>query len=169
MFDVAEESRQTERIGRELAGFASLIASNAELRAVLTSPAVPPARKRALVEALGRAAPDLSPELGRLLVLLADRDRLAHVGAIAEAFDERARDAARVARAEITTPAPLDDETRRRIVTALGQAVGREVTVTERVDPSLVGGFTARVGSVVYDGSVRRHLERLRERLLAEV
>jgi F-type H+-transporting ATPase subunit delta len=166
LFDVAEKSRQTERIGREVAEFASLLRSNGELAAALTSPAIPPARKRAVVEALLQAAAPVSPEVGRFLVLLADRDRLAHLDGIVEAFDERAREAARVAHAEITTPAPLDDETRQRLVRALGAAVGRDVRVTERVDPSLVGGFAARVGSVVFDGSVRRQLERLREQLL---
>ena len=169
LFDVAEKSRQTERIGREMAEFASLIGSHEELSSVLTNPAIPRARKRAVMEALVQAAPDVSPEAARMLVLLADRDRIAHLAAIVAAFDERVREASRVTRAELTTPAPLDDGTRDRIVGALRQAVGRDVQITARVDPALVGGFTARVGSIVFDGSVRRHLERIRERLLTEV
>jgi F-type H+-transporting ATPase subunit delta len=169
LFDVAQKSRQTERIGREMADFVSLVASNEELSAVLTSAAIPPATKRAIVEALVRAAPDLSPELGRTLVLLADRDRLGSLDAIVAAYEQRVMETSRVTRAELATPAPLDDATRRRIAEALRQAVGGELMLTERVDPSLVGGFAARVGSVVFDGSVRRHLERLRERLLNEV
>jgi F-type H+-transporting ATPase subunit delta len=169
LFDVAEKSRQTERIGREMAEFASLIHSHEELSSVLTSPAIPAAQKRALMDALVQAAPGLSAETGRTLVLLADRDRITHLDAIVAAFDERVREATRVTRTVLTTSAPLDDGTRDRIVGALRQAVGRDVEMTERVDPSLVGGFTARVGSVVFDGSVRRHLERIRERLLAEV
>jgi F-type H+-transporting ATPase subunit delta len=168
LFDVAEHSRQTDRIGRDVAEFAALVQSHEELWAALTSAAIPVAQKRAVVEALVNAATGMSPEVARLLGLLADRDRLYLLSDVAAAFEERAMDLKQVARAELTTPAPIDEETRRRIVSALGEAVGREITVTERVDPALVGGFTARVGSVVFDGSVRRHLERLRERLLNE-
>lgn len=169
LFDVARKSRQTDRIGRDVAEFASLVASHSELSAVLASPAVPALRKRAVVDALVLEWPELSPEARRLFQLLADRDRLMHLSAIAAVYEERTMELNRVARGELTTTTPLDAETRRQVVAALGQAVARDVTVTEHVDPSLVGGFTARVGSVVFDGSVRRHLERLRERLLADV
>ena len=168
LFDVARKSRQTDRIGRDVTAFVRLMASNEELARALTHRAIAPMRKRAVVEALLRSWPDVTPEVGRLLVLLADRDRLSELPAIAAAFDERLMELNQAARAELTTPAPVDDETRRRIVAALSQAVGREVSVTERIDPALVGGFAVRVGSVVFDGSVRRHLERIRERLLNE-
>ena len=77
-------------------------------------------------------------------------------------------DVARVVRADLVTATPVDDHARGQIASALGKALDRQVTMAERVDPSIVGGFVARVGSVVFDGSVARHLERIRERLLRE-
>ena len=168
LFDVAQKGRQTERVGRELAEFAALVASHEELSAVFANTAVPPAHKRVIVDRLIQALPELSPEIGRLLTWLADRDRLMHLDAIAATFKEKAMDAERVVRAELVTAVPLDDGARQRIAQALGRTLDRQVTMTERVDPSLVGGFVARVGSVVFDGSVARHLERIREKLLAE-
>ena len=120
------------------------------------------------MDELVKALPELGPEVGRLLGFLAERDRLMHLDAIVAAFKEKAMDADRVVRAELSTAVAIDEHARGQIAAALGKALGRQVTMTERVDPSLVGGFVARVGSVVFDGSVARHLERIRERLLAE-
>jgi F-type H+-transporting ATPase subunit delta len=169
LFDVARKGRATDRMGREIAEFAALVHSHEELSGVLSNTAIPVAQKRAIVDQLVRALPELSPEVGRLLMLLADRDRLMHLDAIVAAFKDKAMDADRVVRAELLTASPIDDETRGQIAAALGRTLGRKVTMTERVNPSIVGGFVARVGSVVVDGSVTRHLERIREKLLAEL
>jgi F-type H+-transporting ATPase subunit delta len=169
LFDVAQKGRLTDRVGRELAEVAALVASHEELSAVFANTAIPAADKRAIVDGLLQALPGLSPEVSRLLTLLADRDRLMHLDTIAAIFKEKAMDADRVVRAELVTASPLEEEARRQIAASLGRALDRQVMMTERVDPSLVGGFVARVGSMVFDGSVARHLERIREKLLAEV
>ena len=85
--------------------------------------------------------------MSRLLTLLADRDRLMHLDAIAATFHEKAMEADRVVRAELVTAGPLDDTARQRIAASLGRALERQVMMTERVDPALMGGFVARVGS----------------------
>jgi F-type H+-transporting ATPase subunit delta len=169
LFDVARRGRLTDRVGRELAEFGALVASHEELSAVFANTAIPAADKRAIVDRLLQALPGLSPEVSRMLTLLADRDRLMHLNAIVTIFEEQAMEANRVVRAELRTAAPLEEDARRQIAAALGRALDRQVTMTERVDPSLVGGFVARVGSMVFDGSVARHLERIRQKLLAEV
>jgi F-type H+-transporting ATPase subunit delta len=168
LFDVAQKGRQTDRIGREIAEFAALVRSHEELAKTLSNTAIPVARKRAVIDDLVRSLPELGPEVSRLLAFLADRDRLMHLDAIAEAFKEKAMEASRVVRAELVTAAPIDEHARGHIAAALGRALGRDVTMTERVDGAIVGGFVARVGSVVFDGSIARHLERIREKLLQE-
>ena len=168
LFDVAQKGRQTDRIGREIGEFAALVRSHEELSGVLSNGAIPTAPKRAIVDELVRAQPELSPEVGRLLQFLADRDRLMHLDGIAAAFKDKAMDSDRVVRAELSTATPVDEQARGQIQAALGKALDRQVTMTERVDPSIVGGFVARVGSVVFDGSIARHLERIREKLLQE-
>ena len=70
-------------------------------------------------------------------------------------------------RAEVTTAVPLPAERVQALARAFGGVTGRRVLVTTRVDPEVIGGVVTRVGSTVYDGSVRRHLERIREGLTA--
>jgi F-type H+-transporting ATPase subunit delta len=77
-------------------------------------------------------------------------------------------EAAGVVMAELVTAAPLGDDREAALAHALGQATGHRVDVTGRVDESIIGGVVAKVGSVVYDGSVSRQLERMRQRLSAE-
>src|SRR5262245_38411107 len=90
LFEVAQKGGLTERVGRELAEFAALVASHAELSAIFANTAVPPADKRAVVDRLVQALPGLSQEVTRLLTLLADRDRLMLLDAIAAVFKDKA-------------------------------------------------------------------------------
>jgi F-type H+-transporting ATPase subunit delta len=63
---------------------------------------------------------------------------------------------------------PLVGGSRAALAAALGRATGSAVTITERVDPGILGGVVARVGSLVFDGSVTHQLEKMRQKLLAE-
>ena len=167
LFDVVQKTGTLDRVERDLAMLTELIASHDGLRKVFATPAVPAQNKRAMVDALVAAAGDLAPETSRLLTLLADRDRLGLLTSIAAAFADRALAAKNIVRAQVVTAAPLGDQTRAALSHALGKAAGAEVIVTERVDPSIVGGVVAQVGGVVFDGSVTRQVERMREKLLA--
>jgi len=71
----------------------------------------------------------------------------------------------RIVRAEVTTAEPLAPERLAELERRLAAATGRRVTMTARVDPSLIGGTITRVGSVVYDSSIPTQLEKIRERL----
>lgn len=166
LFDVVKKSGAVEAAGRDLAGMAELIAGHEPLRKILQSAGVPVQKKRAVLEAILAASGPVSGEARRLLLLLADRDRLGLVPEIAAVFAERAMAARRVMPADIVTAVPLGDARRAAVAHALSRASGCEVTVHERVDPAIIGGIIARVGSVVYDGSVTRQLEKMRQRLL---
>ena len=168
LFDVATKAQTLEAVEGGLSGLAALVASHEELRRVFESPAVPASRKRALVDALLAAGGPVQDELARLLRLLADRDRLALLPQIASAFADRMMAERRVVPAEVVTAAPLDDARKAELAEALGRATGRTVTLTERVDPGIIGGIVARVGSLVFDGSVTRQLERMGEQLRRE-
>ena len=84
---------------------------------------------------------------------------------LAAAFTDRLEDAQKIVRADVASAVPLSDASRAALTAALGRATGKTVTMTERVDPALVAGIVARVGTFVYDGSVTRQLEKLREKL----
>jgi F-type H+-transporting ATPase subunit delta len=166
LFDVAAGHGLADRVQQELAEFASLVSSHEELARVLTDRRVPGPAKAAVIRALSERA-GLARELQRLLLWLADRDRLSLLPEIESAFSARVLDRAKVVKAEVTTTTGLPEEARGALQQALSRALGLDVQMTERVDPAIVGGIVARVGSVVFDGSVTRQIERVRERLLA--
>jgi F-type H+-transporting ATPase subunit delta len=70
-----------------------------------------------------------------------------------------------VVRAEVTTAAPIEEARVEAIQRGLAKLSGRAVTMSTRIDPSIIGGVVARIGSTVYDGSVTRQLARMKERL----
>jgi F-type H+-transporting ATPase subunit delta len=167
LFDVARKAGSEEKAGRDLSELVRLIGGHAELSRVLSSPAVPATAKRDIIGAVMAQAGDLSAEVRRMVTMLADRDRLAALPQLAAAYAELLLDAQRIVTADVVTATALTDASRAALSAALGRATGKSVRLTERVDPAIVGGVVARVGSFVYDGSVTRQLERMRDKLNA--
>lgn len=166
LFDVtASEGKDLAQAERELSGFAELLTGNDGLHRVLTNPAIPAARKRAVVEQLIARAGSLQPAVAKLLLVLADRDRLAIVPDVAQAFVDRLMDYQNVVRAEIVTAVALAPDRVAALTDDLKRATGRNVLIETRVDSSIIGGAVARIGSMVYDGSITRQLERMKEAL----
>lgn len=166
LFDVSLKEGQLDRAQQDLGAFAGLVSSNEPLTRVLSNPAIPVAKKRAVVNELVTRAGAISPIVARLLLLLADRDRLALLPEIVRAYEDRLMDHAQVVRAELVTAMPLPAARLQALKHGLARATGREVQLESRVDPSILGGAVARVGSTVYDGSVTTQLARLKQQLL---
>jgi F-type H+-transporting ATPase subunit delta len=165
LLDVAvKEKADLEQIETDLAGFAGLFDQHPALAKVLLNPAVPVPRKRAAVADL-LAHATFSPILAKLILMLAERDRLVLVPDLLASYRDRMMDYRQVVRAEVTTAAPIDAARVQQIQNSLATATGRTVTITTKTDPTIIGGLVARVGSTVYDGSVVRQLERMKERL----
>jgi len=169
LLDVAvQEKSNLEGIEQELAAFVELFAANATLNKVMLNPAVPVPRKRAAMVDLTKAA-ETSPTVAKLLTLLAERDRLVLLPDLLASYRERLLDYRKVVRAEITTAAPLAADRAKAIEASLAQKTGRTVHLDTRIDPSIIGGVVARIGSTVYDGSVTRQLEKLKASLVETV
>jgi F-type H+-transporting ATPase subunit delta len=153
-----------EKIAGELDAFTALVRQNRALERVLTNPAVPAARKRAAVAELTRIA-GLSPIVSKLLVLLAERDRLVLLNDLASIYGDLLMDRQNVVRAEVTTATPLAADRAEAIEKGLAAVTGKRVSMTTKVDGDIVGGVVARVGSTVYDASIATQLKKIRERL----
>ena len=167
LFDVAlKEHADLDLVLRDLRGFAGLMAEHEALRRVLVNPAVPAARKRAVVETLLGHSDQPSPILSKLLVLLAEGDRLTLVPELAAAFERRLMDHRQIVQAELSTAVELPADRIAVLREGLAQATGREVRVQTRVNPALVGGAVARIGSTVFDGSVMTQLHKLKQSLI---
>jgi F-type H+-transporting ATPase subunit delta len=169
LLDVAlKEQADLAVVDAELGELARLFQDNEPLRRVLLNPAVPLPNKRAAVgEILARA--NVLPIVGKTVALLAERDRLIILSDVARTFSERLLDLKNIVRAEVTTAEPLEADRLRAIQQGLAVATGRTVDITSRVDPSILGGMVARVGSTVFDASITNHLQRIRQRLDASI
>jgi F-type H+-transporting ATPase subunit delta len=167
LFDVALKEADVQQVGRDLAGFAQLVAGHEMLARVLTNPALPAAQKRAIVEQLLARSGSIAPVTAKLLLLLAERDRLVLLPDVALAYENRLMEHARVVRAEVVTAIALPADRVAALQQGLAHATGRNVQLDARVDASIVGGAVAKIGSTVYDGSVTRQLEKMKDALIA--
>lgn len=168
LLEVAERESDPDRVGRELDAYLQLLADHPDLARVLQSPTVPGARKADAVRALATQA-GFTPMVARLLAALGERDRLAMVPELVQAFRARLLDRRNIVSAEVTTAVPLPPDRTDAIARKLGEVTGKQVQVSSRVDPSIIGGVVARVGSMVYDGSVTNQLARMRQKLVENV
>jgi F-type H+-transporting ATPase subunit delta len=165
LLDVAvREKADVDQIDRELASLLDLFAQYPALERVFLNPVVPVPRKRAAMDTL-TARVGVLPILAKLLGLLAERDRLVLVPGLLAAYRDRLLDYRNIVRAEVTTTTPLAAERAKSIETSLARLTGRSVALVTKVDPTIIGGVVTRIGSTVYDASVTRHLERMREKL----
>lgn len=166
LFDVALAEGDPRAIGRDLAGFAQLVAANEPLARVLSTPAIPAQKKRAVVSELTARAGTLSPVVAKLLALLAERDRLVLLPDVVWAYEQRLMDHEQIVRADVTTAVAVPSDRLQALRQGLAAAVGRQVQLENHVDPSLIGGAVARVGSTVFDGSVATQLAKLKQQLM---
>jgi F-type H+-transporting ATPase subunit delta len=148
------------KLGDELRAFAALVERTPELRATLLQPTLRPGPRRGIVAALAVRV-RASELLRRLLLLLAERDRLSILPALAEAYADQLNAERGIVTAETVSAAPLATAQRRALEAALGKSTG----IKSRVDPAVLGGLLVRVDGQTYDGTVRTQLATLRRRL----
>src|SRR5918993_603371 len=162
LFDVAISESTPEQAEKELTAFSDVVRAHAELRQALGNPAIPAASKRGVVaQILDRLQP--SSPVRKLLLLLAERDRLELLPDLVSVFHERVMEHLKIIQAEVTTAAPLAPDRVAQLQQRLGASIGRTITLTTKVDPGLIGGMVTRIGSTVYDGSVATQLAALQQ------
>jgi len=164
LIDVAGQDPDLARVEQDLEAAARLLATNQELRDILTSPVVPLERKRAITEAVF-ARLDAHPVARRLLALLASNRRLRALDEVCRALGVLADEKRRVVAAEMVTAVALSPDKIEQYRRSLERSTGRQVRLRTRLDPSILGGVVTRIGSEVWDGSLRGKLARLQHQL----
>lgn len=168
LLQVALAEDDPQAVEQQLAAVVDLFRGHAGLWAAMTNPAVPAPRKLAIAADLLPKL-DVSPVVRKLTTLLASRDRIALLPDLLSAYRDRLLDHRKVVRASVTAAVPLSPDQATQIERRLAALTGRSVVMTSATDPGLVGGVVARIGSTVYDGSVKRQLEKMRDRLAGAV
>lgn len=138
-----------------------------DVMALLSAPQVP---ERVKLDGVTTLLPDVAPLVRNMVSLMVLRGDIMKFGRAVQAFSGMADDSRGTARAEIITAVPLDDARKKRVADGLAALVNRkEVVLTEKEDPSIVGGVIARVGDRLIDGSTRTRLRALRDELATGV
>ena len=156
---------EPEAVAAELDLFQRTLEGSPDLKLVLESPTVPAARKRAVVGRLGDSLP-LTSLMRRFLFVLIDHRRVPLLGDVREAFQAEIDERLGLVRASVASARPLGPEEREKILATLGRLTGREARAEFLVEHDLIGGVVARIGSTVYDGSIRGQLQGLKQRLV---
>ncbi|HEY6886568.1 MAG TPA: ATP synthase F1 subunit delta [Solirubrobacter sp.] len=164
LFDLAVEQDKVEAWSQSLVSLKQAVEASEELRDVLVNPIYTRDQRRAIGAKLVVAL-KLDPEPANFLYLLGDRNRLGYLGAIVETFGALADEKLGRLRAAVTSATPLDTTAAQAIADKFARATRSQVILERSVDPALLGGVVARVGSLTYDGSIRTQLEDLRKTL----
>ncbi|MDC0712626.1 ATP synthase F1 subunit delta [Stigmatella sp. ncwal1] len=165
LLDVTAESQRTDAVATQLAGLVQAFEKSPELSDVLLNPAYSRSQRAQVVESLIQLAGNLEPVLANTLRLLVERNRLIYLPDISRVFRDMADTRAGRVRGHVTSAAPLTPGTLEQLRKNLQEATQRDVILEQKVDPALLGGVAAQVGSVLYDGSLRTQLEQMRRQL----
>ncbi len=163
---VTAEKLDALAIDGQLRDFLATWNGSAELQEFFVNPAVPTVQKVGFLDTLNRKL-GLSKELRNLLAVLIDNDRIGHVAEVAAAYRKLLQEQSGIRQAEIVTARELDAAERQSLMDEVGKLAGATIEASFKLDASILGGTVVRIGSTVYDGSVRGRLDRLKEALTA--
>lgn len=165
--ELSIEQHQIETVSREFADFQSKLSSSAPLSAVMTNPSILTEQRLAVLQELLESM-KYSDLTRKFLILLAQKRRLDVFDAIVRefsAYDDQRRGVVRV---QVTSAVPLTADHESMLVRQIEKLTGRKALVTQKVDPSIMGGIITRMGDLQIDGSLSSRLKRLKKALLTE-
>lgn len=168
LLDIGVEGSNYALIQTQVRQLANLYEGSAPLRSIVANPGVSLDERRKVIDQIARRA-SFHPMIRNFMMLLLDNDRFGFIGGIADDLDDMVDEHAGNVRAHVTTASPLKDSQVAVIKGAIAKLTGKNVLLETDVDPALVGGIVTRVGSTLYDGSVRTQLETIRDSILEEV
>jgi len=150
---------------QQLQDFSGTLADSRELREVLMNPSIERAQKLNVLDAIaGRIG--MLPQVRNFVAVIMDHQRLHELDEILAEYHRVADEQSNVAEAEIISARPLDDQDRAALESQVAKLAGGRLRATYREDATLLGGAVVRIGSTVYDGSIRAQLQQLKQKLV---
>ncbi len=164
---VLEQKLRREDVAAQLKDFQATLSESAALREIFENPSIQEDQKLRVLDGLA-ARLNMSRTVRNFVAVIMGHQRLHELGSMVEAYLERADMEGGVAEAEVTSARHLDADGRRTLEESIEKLTGgSSVRATYREDPALLGGAVIRVGSTVYDGSVRGQLEQMKQRMVS--
>jgi F-type H+-transporting ATPase subunit delta len=163
LFEIAAEDKSVERWSNDLDVIRDLL-EEPTLQAFFANPSVPTDQKMRLLDS---SLTVVQPKARNFVNVLIENGRVAAIGDIVDTFNDDVNRMRGIVHANVTTAVRLNEAESAEIVRGLERLTGRRVTVSSEVDPSILGGFVARIGDRLIDASVIGRLTALRNRLMA--
>ena len=157
----AQQKLETAAVERQLDDFLGTWAGSNELRELFVNPAVPNVQKVAVLDKMN-AKLGLQKEVRNLLAVMINNDRIGEVGEVIAAWRTEMQERQGIRSVEIVTARELSKEDRANLTVGVGKLAGARIEASFKLDKSILGGTVVRIGSTVFDGSVRGRLERLK-------
>lgn len=151
----------------QLQSFRALLEEQPDARRLLENPTLARERRKHFLKEIATAL-GFDRRVANFIDILIDRNRLSLLEEIVTAYQKLLDERMGIVRAVVTTARPLDPAQQGELAAKLEQVTGRRVRMEVAVDPSLIGGVVAQVGSTIYDGSVRHQLQAFKSRLIEE-
>lgn len=165
IFEIGKSAGKLDIFQSNAEDFLGILKDSKELYTALTHPNIERAQRRRIIdEVLQHCRYDRV--YSNFLRLVAERGRMSHYSNIVRSMSEFRDRAAGRLRGIVYSAQPLSSEQCKRLRAKVGQVLGREVVLNERLDASLIGGLRVEIDGKVYDSSVRRELEKMQERML---
>jgi F-type H+-transporting ATPase subunit delta len=150
---------------QQLNDFAGTLAGSHQLRQVLMNPSITTDQKLKVLDAIaGRVS--MFPQVRNFIAVIMDHQRLEDLNEILTEYHVVADEQANTAEAEITSAHPLNDQDRAELQAQVAKLAGGRVRATYHQDATLLGGAVVRIGSTIYDGSIRAQLQQLKQKLV---
>jgi F-type H+-transporting ATPase subunit delta len=163
---VLEAKLNPDEVAQQLRDFAATFAGSKDLRELLLNPSLPTAKRVSILDIVNRRI-GCGPKVRNFLAVLISHERLGALTEILHEYHAEMNRRLSISDVEIVTARPLEEQERAKLEGQVAELAGTRVNATFREDKSLIGGAIVRIGSTIYDGSVRGRLERLKERLVS--
>jgi F-type H+-transporting ATPase subunit delta len=162
----ASSHLDTAAAQQQLNDFSGTLAGSRELREVLMNPSIANEQKMKVLDAIS-ARIGMFPQVRNFIAVIMNHQRLDELNEILAEYHAMADEQSGVAEAEITSAHPLNDQDRAELEAQVTKLAGGRVRATYRQDATLLGGAVVRIGSTIYDGSIRAQLQQLKQKLVS--
>jgi len=162
--DVVVARGEAQEVKEELADWAEMLRSNEQLHKVFRNPTIPYEQKRKVLNALITRS-NVRPITANFLQVLLQNQRLAELGEVNERFEQVLDGRSGVVSAQVTTARPVHQAAQDALKAKLTALTGKNVRLSFTTDEEIIGGIVTRIGSTIYDGSVRNQLLQVKERM----
>lgn len=165
--DVVAERGEARQVQEELSAWESMMRGNAQLQEVFSNPTIPYDQKRKVLSEL-IARTRVRPVAANFLQLLLQNQRLTELGEVNKRFAQVLDERGGIVSAQVTTARPVPESSQQSLREKLTALTGKNVRLSFATDEELIGGLVTRIGSTVYDGSVRTQLQQVKEKMVGK-